>query len=66
VRSGGFIRCSGPVGALEAGAGGGGQDADGADVDATAADLAGRGGDGGRFPGQGAELRVQGRLVAQD
>ena len=41
---------------LEAGARGGGQDADGAGLDAAAADLAGGGGDRGRFPGQGVQL----------
>ena len=33
---------------------------------AAAAELAGGGGDRGRFPGHGAELRVQVRLVAED
>ena len=56
----------GPVRVTESGAGGGGQDAYGAGLDAAAADLAGRGGDGGRFPGQGVQLRVQVRLVAQE
>jgi site-specific DNA recombinase len=56
----------GQVRVLEAGFPRCGQDADGAGLDAAAAELAGGGGDRGRFPGQGAELRVQVRLVAQD
>jgi hypothetical protein len=50
---------------LEAGVFGGGQDADGAGLDTAAADLAGGGADRGGLPGQGAELRVQVRLVAR-
>ena len=47
---------------LEAGAVGGGQDADGAGLDPAAADLAGRGGDGHGFPGQRVQGLVQVRL----
>ena len=50
----------------EAGAPGGGQDADGAGLDPAADGLAGRGGDGGVLPGQGVQGLVQVRLVAQD
>ena len=42
------------------------QGADGAGLDPAAADLAGRGGDGRRFPGQPVQGLVQRRLVAQD
>jgi hypothetical protein len=56
----------GQVRVLEAGFPRCGQDADGAGLDAAAAELAGGGGDRGRLPGQGAELRVQVRLVAED
>ena len=45
---------------------GAGEDADGAGLDAAAADLAGRGGDGRVLPVQGVQFRVQARLVAQD
>src|SRR5271165_3281578 len=51
---------------LEPGAGGCGQDADGAGLDPAAADLTGRGGDRGVLPVQRVEFGVQIRLVAQD
>ena len=42
-------------GALEAGAGGGGQDADGAGLDVAVTDLAGSGADRGGLPGEGVQ-----------
>jgi hypothetical protein len=51
---------------LEPGAGGRREGADDAGLDPAAADLAGRGGDGRRFPGQRVQGPAQGRLVAQD
>ena len=51
--------------AVEAGAPGAGQDAQGPGLDPAAGDLAGGGGDRGVVPGQGVERLVQGGLVAE-